>query len=186
MLLGLRDPVRVLTGFDRPNLRYRVLPVPNDAARLEALQILLERSEFSIRPAIIYADTRSQTEEVAELIRTWGFESAAYHAGLAAEQRNAVQDAFLADRVQIIVATSAFGSTCRNKISPFPTPSARAERTKSKLRARRTSARTRPTRLIQLKSSKKPKSTQKVVRTMLDKMISGYKMGMPPQISIKR
>ena len=108
-LLSLRDPVRVLTGFDRPNLRYRVLPVPNETARLEALQTLLRRSEFSDLPAIVYADTRAQTEAVAELIRTWGLESAAYHAGLEAEQRNAVQDAFLAGRLQVIVATSAFG-----------------------------------------------------------------------------
>ena len=108
-LLRLRDPVRVLTGFDRPNLRYRVLPVPNETARLEALQILLERSEVSNRPAIVYADTRAQTEAVAELIRTWGLKSAAYHAGLGAEQRNSVQDAFLVGRVQVIVATSAFG-----------------------------------------------------------------------------
>ena len=108
-LLGLRDPVRVLTGFDRPNLRYRVLPVPNDAARLEALQTLLQRSAFSKHPAIVYADTRTQTEEVAELLNSWGLESAAYHAGLAAERRNAVQDAFSEDRVQVIVATSAFG-----------------------------------------------------------------------------
>ena len=108
-LLRLRDPARVLTGFDRPNLRYRVLPVPNETARLEALQTLLQRPEFSDRPAIVYADTRAQTEAVAELIRTWGLKSAAYHAGLAAEQRNAVQDAFLGGRVQVIVATSAFG-----------------------------------------------------------------------------
>ncbi len=108
-LLGLRDPVRVLTGFDRPNLRYRVLPVPNETARLEALQTLLQRPEFLDRPAIVYADTRVQTEEVAELIRMWGLKSAAYHAGLGAEQRNTVQDDFLAGRVQVIVATSAFG-----------------------------------------------------------------------------
>lgn len=108
-LLGLRDPVRVLTGFDRPNLRYRVLPVPNEAARLEALQTLVQRPTLLKRPAIVYADTRAQTEEVAELLQTWGLKSAAYHAGLAADHRNAVQDDFLANRVQVVVATSAFG-----------------------------------------------------------------------------
>lgn len=105
-LLGLQNPVRVLTGFDRPNLRYRVWPVPNEAARLEALHALLTRTPG---PCIVYAGTRERTETTAQLLREQGLSSAAYHAGLDAHTRSAVQEAFLAGRVNVMVATNAFG-----------------------------------------------------------------------------
>ena len=104
-LLGLR-PVRVLTGFDRPNLRYRVWPVPDDTARSEALQMLLSRTPG---PCIIYAGTRERTETTVRQLSGWGVKSAAYHAGLGAATRNAVQDDFLAGHIRVIVATNAFG-----------------------------------------------------------------------------
>ena len=104
-LLELQSPVRVLTGFDRPNLRYRVWPVPDGAARNEALQTLLRTPG----PCIVYAGTREQTETTVQQLLTWGVKGAAYHAGLGAATRNAVQDDFLAGRVRIIVATNAFG-----------------------------------------------------------------------------
>ena len=105
-LLGLREPVRVLTGFDRPNLRYRVLPVPDETAREEALYGLLERTSG---PCIIYAGTRERTEMAAQRLLGRGFKSAAYHAGLDAHTRNAVQDAFLVGKIEVMVATNAFG-----------------------------------------------------------------------------
>ncbi len=105
-LLRLRGPVRVLTGFDRPNLRYRVWPVPDETARNEALQTLLVRTPG---PCLIYAGTRERTETTVRQLLEWGINSAAYHAGLGAATRNAVQDDFLAGRVRVIVATNAFG-----------------------------------------------------------------------------
>ena len=105
-LLGLQDPVRVLTGFDRPNLRYRVWPVPDETARDEALSALLLRTAG---PCIIYAGTRERTETTVQQLLTWGVKSAAYHAGLGTATRNAVQDDFLAGHVRVIVATNAFG-----------------------------------------------------------------------------
>ena len=104
-LLRLRDPVRVLTGFDRPNLRYRVLPVPNETAKLEALCTLLQTPGA----AVIYAGTRERTEAVAAQLGSWGRAGTAYHAGLSAGERNAVQDAFLESSTDVIVATNAFG-----------------------------------------------------------------------------
>ncbi len=104
-LLRLRDPVRVLTGFDRPNLRYRVLPVPNETAKLEALRALLRTPGA----ALIYAGTRERTEAVAAQLGSWGRTGAAYHAGLGSDHRNAVQDAFLASSTGVVVATNAFG-----------------------------------------------------------------------------
>jgi ATP-dependent DNA helicase RecQ len=104
-LLRLRDVAQVLTGFDRPNLFYRVWPVPNEAAKLEALHSLLERPS----PAVVYAGTRARVETVAEQLSAWGLHASAYHAGLSAEERNTVQDAFLTDRAAVMVATNAFG-----------------------------------------------------------------------------
>ncbi len=104
-LLRLREPEVVLTGFDRPNLRYRVLPVPNETAKLEALQTLLRQPGA----AVVYAGTRGQVEAVAAQLMGWGREGAAYHAGLGAARRNAVQDTFVAGGTGVIVATNAFG-----------------------------------------------------------------------------
>ncbi len=105
-LLRLRDPVRVLTGFDRPNLRYRVWPVPDETARAEALYLLLESTSG---PCVVYAGTRERTERTARQLLERGLRSAAYHAGLDAATRNTVQDDFLAGRVRVMVATNAFG-----------------------------------------------------------------------------
>jgi len=105
--LGLREPVRVTTGFDRPNLTFGVVrPAPHQKRPLlvEALR------DADARPAIVYAGTRAGAEEIAGAVaRSLGITTAAYHAGLPREQRAGVQRAFLADEVEVIVATNAFG-----------------------------------------------------------------------------
>jgi ATP-dependent DNA helicase RecQ len=105
--LGLRDPLRVATGFDRPNIAFAVArPLPGEKRVLvaEALR------EPDALPAIVYAGTRAGAEELAaELGAALGVEAAAYHAGLDRERRAAVQRRFLADELQVICATNAFG-----------------------------------------------------------------------------
>src|ERR671919_357680 len=105
--LGLRDPLRVATGFDRPNIAFAVArPGPGEKRALlaEALK------EPEALPAIVYAGTRAGSEELAgELRAALGVEAAAYHAGLDRERRASVQRRFLADDVQVICATNAFG-----------------------------------------------------------------------------
>jgi ATP-dependent DNA helicase RecQ len=105
--LGLRDPLRVATGFDRPNIAFAVArPVPGEKRVLvaEALR------EPDALPAIVYAGTRAGSEELAaELGAALGVETAAYHAGLDRQRRAAVQRRFLADDLQVICATNAFG-----------------------------------------------------------------------------
>src|ERR1019366_8876954 len=84
--LGLRDAVRVTTGFDRPNLSYLVVPATNDADRQQRIASVLH--DPAARPAIVYAGTRARTEELASsLQRTLGVPTAAYHAGLDREAR---------------------------------------------------------------------------------------------------
>jgi ATP-dependent DNA helicase RecQ len=105
--LGLDDPLKVATGFDRPNISFAVArPAPHQKRPLIA-QALAEPDAL---PAIVYAGTRAGTEEIAEqLSAALGEEALAYHAGLDRETRATAQRRFLADDVRVIVATNAFG-----------------------------------------------------------------------------
>ena len=106
--LGLRDPVRVATGFDRPNLSFAVVRCASKRAKRRHLAAVL--ADPADRPAIVYAGTRAATEEVAALLRAdLGCEVAAYHAGLDREQRATVQRQFMAGGAGVVVATNAFG-----------------------------------------------------------------------------
>jgi ATP-dependent DNA helicase RecQ len=105
--LGLHEPVRVATGFDRPNLSFAVArPAPHEKRPLVAAAL----REPDALPAIVYAGTRAGSEEIAELLESeLGEPALAYHAGLERERRAETQRRFLADEVRVIVATNAFG-----------------------------------------------------------------------------
>ena len=109
-LLGLEDHAEITTGFDRPNLRYAVEEIPHEGARLSRVLELLETHE---RPAIVYAHTRKQTEELARGIAASGMPGPsgceAYHAGLKSQERDRVQERFMAGDTDVICATVAFG-----------------------------------------------------------------------------
>jgi RecQ family ATP-dependent DNA helicase len=106
--LELRDPVRVSTGFDRPNLSFAVVPCANAADKRRRLAAAL--AEPGALPAIVYAGTRSACEELAgRLGRGLGVAVAAYHAGLDRATRTRVQEQFMAGELPVIVATNAFG-----------------------------------------------------------------------------
>lgn len=104
--LGMRAPLEIVTGFNRPNLTFEVLATSDDAAKLRALRGLLDDTSG---PAIVYTGTRKEAEEVCAFIRGIGVTASYYHAGLEAESRRLAQDGFMADRVRVIVATNAFG-----------------------------------------------------------------------------
>ena len=105
--LGLRDPLQVATGFDRPNIAFGVArPAPHEKRALIAECL---RGEDAL-PAIVYTGTRAGAEEVAsELTEALGEPAVAYHAGIERERRADVQRRFLADDVRVICATNAFG-----------------------------------------------------------------------------
>jgi len=105
--LGLSAPLRVTTGFDRPNISFAVVR----AAAHEKRALLVEalRDEEAL-PAIVYAGTRAGSEELAaHLTEELGEEALAYHAGLDRGVRASAQRRFLADQARVIVATNAFG-----------------------------------------------------------------------------
>jgi ATP-dependent DNA helicase RecQ len=105
--LALSDPLRVATGFDRPNISFAVARPGGHEKRSMLAEAL--RGEDAL-PAIVYAGTRAGSEEIAgELTAALGEEAVAYHAGLDREHRAKVQRRFLADEVRVICATNAFG-----------------------------------------------------------------------------
>ncbi|HYI79746.1 MAG TPA: ATP-dependent DNA helicase RecQ [Thermoleophilaceae bacterium] len=105
--LGLDDPVKVATGFDRPNISFVVARPGGHEKRALIAHTLAEPDAL---PAIVYAGTRAGTEEIAEqLTEALGEPALAYHAGLDRETRADAQRRFLADDVRVIVATNAFG-----------------------------------------------------------------------------
>ena len=94
------------TGFHRPNLELRTLPV-TAAARDGALEQRL--SDRPLGSTIVYVTLQRTAEEVAERLSQAGFSARAYHAGMSDENRSAVQDWFLASPDAVVVATIAFG-----------------------------------------------------------------------------
>ena len=104
--LGMRDPVRVVTGFDRENLTYRVLRVPGEASKKLSLRAFLERTP---KPGLVYVGTRREAEDLSGLIREWGLRVSHYHGSRENADRERVQDAFMAGKLDVVVATNAFG-----------------------------------------------------------------------------
>ncbi|MCK6627572.1 MAG: RecQ family ATP-dependent DNA helicase [Anaerolineae bacterium] len=106
-LLDLPTAQTLVTGFNRPNLTFRVKFTPDARTKLQTLPALLSKSQGS---TIIYTATRRNADEVADFIRsTVQVPAQAYHAGLDRYQRDTVQNDFMADRLKIVVATNAFG-----------------------------------------------------------------------------
>lgn len=105
--LEFEDPVLIRRPVDRPDLAYWVQRFGSDADRTRELIRLATYMGDS--PGIVYASRRALTEELAWILREAGFSARPYHAGLVPEQREAIQDDFLAGTTRIIVATKAFG-----------------------------------------------------------------------------
>jgi ATP-dependent DNA helicase RecQ len=104
--LGLRDVELVVTGLDRPNIFLEAVQCVDEGQRW---QRLLDRLQQSTPPGIVYVPTRRASEELAAWLTDAGLEATAYHGGMPARERTRRHEAFLADEVPIMVATSAFG-----------------------------------------------------------------------------
>jgi RecQ family ATP-dependent DNA helicase len=107
---GMREPLQVRSGFDRPNLSFDVVPLEGKGSKARR-QALLEAglNDPANRPAIVYCGTRKDTDEVAGTLREAGLGALGYHAGMEAEERSRVQKRFMDGETEVIVATNAFG-----------------------------------------------------------------------------
>jgi ATP-dependent DNA helicase RecQ len=102
--LGLVDPVELVGTFDRPELTYRVLPRQDLVGQVhEAI------GRHPGAAAIVYCIARKDTEALAEALRKKKIDARAYHAGLSAGERTAISADFRAERLDVVVATVAFG-----------------------------------------------------------------------------
>lgn len=103
-VLGLRDPVEVIGDFDRPNLLYRA-QFRRDM--MSQVRQVLDRHRGE--GGVIYCLRRADVDELTESLSAQGYSVRPYHAGLSADVRQANQEAFVEERVDVIVATVAFG-----------------------------------------------------------------------------
>jgi ATP-dependent DNA helicase RecQ len=102
--LRLKDPAVLVGGFDRPNLVYRV------QARTDRLQqVIAAINRHRGEAGIVYCIRRSEVDELSAALVRRGLRAVPYHAGLADTERRANQEAFVAERADIVVATVAFG-----------------------------------------------------------------------------
>jgi ATP-dependent DNA helicase RecQ len=102
--LGLNEPELIIGNFDRPNLTYRVLPRLDLLGQLRAV---IDRHKGDA--GIIYCLRRRDVDGVTAALKASGYRAMPYHAGLEACDRRATQDAFAAEKIDIVVATVAFG-----------------------------------------------------------------------------
>ena len=102
--LGLRKPEVLVGHFDRPNLVYRILPMVDRAE--QTIEVLRRHAGEA---AIVYCLSRKDTEQMTAVLKAAGIRAAHYHAGLTPDERHRAQEAFSDERLDVVVATVAFG-----------------------------------------------------------------------------
>ncbi|MEV4348677.1 RecQ family ATP-dependent DNA helicase, partial [Actinoplanes sp. NPDC049596] len=108
--LRMRDPQVIVADFDRPNISLAVRRARHDLPEAQAIddrtvEVVLAHEG----PALVYALSHARCESLAERLRLDAYKAEPYHAGLPAARRSEIQDAFFAGRLDVVVATSAFG-----------------------------------------------------------------------------
>jgi ATP-dependent DNA helicase RecQ len=104
--LRMADAQVLTRGFDRPNLHLDVVRHTADADKRRAV---IDQVAALPKPGLVYVATRRDTVRYAEELAERGIRAAAYHAGLRVAERRATHEAFLGDRLDVVIATSAFG-----------------------------------------------------------------------------
>lgn len=103
--LGITDAMEFKSSFNRPNLYYEVRPKTKDIDK----DIIKFIKQHDHRSGIIYCLSRKKVEELAEVLKTNEIKAEAYHAGMDSATRSKTQDDFLMEKIDVIVATIAFG-----------------------------------------------------------------------------
>lgn len=102
-LLDLNNPKVFVKGFERKNLSLNVF------SNVDKKSKLLEILNTNLKPAIVYTSTRKYCEDISEFLKKNKIKASYYHAGLSSEVKKIIQDDFINDKTEVIVATNAFG-----------------------------------------------------------------------------
>lgn len=105
------DATEFKSSFNRPNLYYEVRPKTKDVDK-DIIRFIMQHKGKS---GIIYCLSRKKVEELAEILRANQINARAYHAGMESQVRSETQDDFLMERLDVIVATIAFGWELTNR-----------------------------------------------------------------------
>ena len=105
--LGLNNPVTMVTGFDRPNLFFRVVTRKGGSQKDNSIINYVKKHEDE--SGIIYCATKKNVDKLYTLLNEQGISAGRYHAGLSNEERKQNQENFTYDRIRVMVATNAFG-----------------------------------------------------------------------------
>lgn len=105
--LGLNNPVTMVTGFDRPNLFFRVVTRKGGSQKDNSIINYVKKHEDE--SGIIYCATKKNVDKLYTLLNEQGISAGRYHAGLSNDERKQNQEDFIYDRIRVMVATNAFG-----------------------------------------------------------------------------
>ncbi|MDE5555004.1 MAG: RecQ family ATP-dependent DNA helicase, partial [Muribaculaceae bacterium] len=105
--LRLRNPLKFIGSFDRPNISLRVMPNPGKAGRVAAIERLIDR--YRDDSGIVYCLSRNGAEAMTAELRSRGYRAVCYHAGMSSAERARSQQAFISGDASVVCATVAFG-----------------------------------------------------------------------------
>jgi len=104
--LGMKDQRTIVWGFERENIHLAVEICPDEETKT---RVFLQRVIDLDKPAICYVATQAHAEEMSAQLREKNVNAGFYHGGMKKAERDAAQNAFMADEIDVIVATNAFG-----------------------------------------------------------------------------
>ena len=107
--LGMKDPLVLVHGFDRPNISLDVVRHQEDKGKRKAVLEQVAALAREDGQGLLYAATRKDTEKYAAKLEKEGLRAEAYHAGRSAGDRERIHEQFLDDQLDVVVATTAFG-----------------------------------------------------------------------------
>ncbi len=104
-VLALRDPFEQVSGFSRPNLSLTISAIDKAAQKDERMKAVIAAH----KTGIVYCATRKKVDSVSETLASWGLKCVAYHGGMSDQERERAQEIFINRKVDVAVATNAFG-----------------------------------------------------------------------------